>query len=626
MQEMEGQMSIFDQDTWCGKMSPEHSPQTKEKTSELCLKKPPKSSTKMPLYLCLKKTNGTQADASWEMGGALLGEYSMHSFGESPKDEEESHLLQILEENPHPKYFLSGKACLGILNRARRRGKQLPSILEEALIHMVVGGTEYGQKGIADTIEILRKMWCEIGTEALKEWVQRTYVLVQSEEILLGEMCKPDEDSEDSNEQVLVEGDSEEDNREEGMCDLRSNREIGDSPQRQKPNEQLSEQLDLLMQKLSHENAQAAVIMYCLRIVCEGEESLPKTLSTISQGENFGADDSNGIAYTMQERAGCEGGGKGALIQTDKSASLRCGNWQTLFQPIERDVIAFDRSAYNQGENAKFDIGINENGIAHSLVAKGPGGVCYVVDQGGGKSSCNVQEGVTPTLTCTHGGEPAVCYLTSHGCFHMNPSKNIANTLVSTDYKDAPTICYGIDPSASRDVGALFIEEKSKTLTNGSCPGHHNGVVVKSVDCRNCTEADINGALQSNSAHSLNGNNVVRVRYIVRRLTPLECERLQGFPDGWTDIGEYINSKGKKCKTSDAARYKALGNSIALPSWRWVVKRISACYERTPTMASLFDGIGGFPLTWEQINGKGTCIWSSEIDDFPDAVTKVRIG
>ena len=586
MQEMDGQMSIFDQDIWCGKMSTEHSPQTKEKTSASCLKKPPKSSTKMPLFLCLKKTNGTQADASWEMGGALLGEYSMHSFGESPKDEEESHLLQILEENPHPKYFLSGKACLGILNRARRRGKQLPPILEEALIYMVVGGTEYGQKGIADTIEILRKMWCEIGEEALKEWVQRTYVLVQSEEILLGEMCKPNEDSEDSNEQVLVEGDSEEDNREEGMCDLRSNREIGDSPQRQKPNEQLSEQLDLLMQKLPHEDAQAAVIMYCLRIACEGEESLPKTLSAISQGENFRADDSNGIAYTMQERAGCEGGGKGALIQTDKSASLRCGNWQTLFQPIcyaahgfgnykHMDavgslmcgqnqtvrgdtplVVAFDRSAYNQGENAKFDIGIDENGIAHSLVAKGPGGVCYS---------------------------------TSHGCFHMNPSKNIANTLVSTDYKDSPTVCYA-------------------------------------VDCRNGTEDKINGALQSNSAHSLNGNNVVRVLYIVRRLTPLECERLQGFPDGWTDIGEYINSKGKKCKTSDAARYKALGNSIALPSWRWVLKRISACYEKTPTMASLFDGIGGFPKIWEDLNGKGTCIWSSEIDDFPSAVTKKRFG
>ena len=127
-------------------------------------------------------------------------------------------------------------------------------------------------------------------------------------------------------------------------------------------------------------------------------------------------------------------------------------------------------------------------------------------------------------------------------------------------------------------------------------------------------------------SHSLNGNNVVRCRYIVRRLTPLECERLQGYPDGWTDIGEWIDAKGKKHQTPDSVRYKALGNSIALPPWKWVLKRISACYERDATMASLFDGIGGFPYLWEQINGKGSCLWASEIEDFPIAVTKKRIG
>ena len=110
----------------------------------------------------------------------------------------------------------------------------------------------------------------------------------------------------------------------------------------------------------------------------------------------------------------------------------------------------------------------------------------------------------------------------------------------------------------------------------------------------------------------------------VRRLTPLECERLQGFPDGWTDIGEWVDSKGKKRKTTDSARYKALGNSIALPPWKWVLKRLSAQYERDATMASLFDGIGGFPLIWEQLNGRGSCLWTSEIDEFPIAVTRKR--
>lgn len=112
----------------------------------------------------------------------------------------------------------------------------------------------------------------------------------------------------------------------------------------------------------------------------------------------------------------------------------------------------------------------------------------------------------------------------------------------------------------------------------------------------------------------------------VRRLTPLECERLQGYPDGWTDIGDWTDGKGRTRKTSDAARYKALGNSIALPPWRWVSKRISAEYERNATMASLFDGIGGFPLIWEQINGRGSCLWASEIEEFPIAVTRLRFG
>ena len=108
------------------------------------------------------------------------------------------------------------------------------------------------------------------------------------------------------------------------------------------------------------------------------------------------------------------------------------------------------------------------------------------------------------------------------------------------------------------------------------------------------------------------------------RLTPLECERLQGYPDGWTDIGDWTDDKGRTRKSSDAARYKALGNSIALPPWKWVLKRISAQFERDATMGSLFDGIGGFPLLWEQINGKGSCLWASEIEPFCVAVTKRR--
>lgn len=114
------------------------------------------------------------------------------------------------------------------------------------------------------------------------------------------------------------------------------------------------------------------------------------------------------------------------------------------------------------------------------------------------------------------------------------------------------------------------------------------------------------------------------MKQTVRRLTPLECTRLQGFPDGWVDIGEWVDSNGKKHKDADAPKYKELGNSIATPFWFYLLRRISAQYERPATLGSLFDGIGGFPYCWEKCNGEGTAIWASEIEDFPIAVTMLR--
>lgn len=111
------------------------------------------------------------------------------------------------------------------------------------------------------------------------------------------------------------------------------------------------------------------------------------------------------------------------------------------------------------------------------------------------------------------------------------------------------------------------------------------------VDCRNFTEGSVNGTLQNTAYKNLNSNSVCRQNTVVRRLTPLECERLQGYPDGWTDIGEWTDSKGKKHKDADSPRYKALGNSIAVPFWFWLLRRISAQYERPATLGSLFDGI-----------------------------------
>lgn len=131
--QQDGQVSLFDRDTWFGKTYPEHSRQVKEKTSARYSKRRSESQTKAPLFLDLRKENGEPQDVSWETDSPLLGVYSMHSFGESPKDGVESHLSQILEDNPPPKYSLSAKACQGILNRAAQRGKDLPEALRKAL-------------------------------------------------------------------------------------------------------------------------------------------------------------------------------------------------------------------------------------------------------------------------------------------------------------------------------------------------------------------------------------------------------------------------------------------------------------------------------------------------------------
>ena len=197
---------------------------------------------------------------------------------------------------------------------------------------------------------------------------------------------------------------------------------------------------------------------------------------------------------------------------------------------------------------------------------------------------------------------PMVCEPT---CYEMQAfgkykDSGIASALKARDYKDATDLVVaGADEPICMD--RAFYNQGKNALYEPQC--YEDGTVPTLV---------------------AKGPAAVQVKHIVRRLTPLECERLQGFPDGWTDIGEWVDSNGKKHKAADSPRYKALGNSIALPPWKWVLKRLCACYERDATMASLFDGIGGFPLIWEQINGKGSCLWASEIEEFPIAVTKLR--
>ena len=132
-----------------------------------------------------------------------------------------------------------------------------------------------------------------------------------------------------------------------------------------------------------------------------------------------------------------------------------------------------------------------------------------------------------------------------------------------------------------------------------------------------------NGITDDGTATTLNAQDKERPvvgTSIVRRLTPIECARLMGFPDFWCEIGDWVDSKGKKHKDADSPKYRALGNSICLPYWQWLARRICAQYERPVTIGSLFDGIGGFPLVFERCGAKA--VWASEIEEFCIAVTK----
>lgn len=248
-----------------------------------------------------------------------------------------------------------------------------------------------------------------------------------------------------------------------------------------------------------------------------------------------------------------------------------------------------------------------------------PTGVERSVDE---TSKCNRDLGVD-TCYCLQGN--GIDRADTAGCNGKGWREDQCYTLNTID---RPAVCV---PKGFDGYNGAVTGEVSSTLgVNCGMTTGRNGVFANEVCLGNGQE--IVGTLMANAAtkqwlgnqEAFSGNYHVINKAVksVRRLTPLECERLQGFPDGWTDIGEWIDSKGKKHDSNDSARYKALGNSIALPFWRFLCKRISAQYARKATMASLFDGIGGFPLVWEEANGKGSAIWASEIEEFPMAVTK----
>jgi len=381
-------------------------------------------------------------------------------------------------------------------------------------------------------------------------------------------------------------------------------------------------------------------------------------------------------AFTLKIRSGCEGGGKGALVQIEKSATLSTLQDQTLFVAEPPKAYSFDSLASNSMKSSNPHSGCREVEIAKTLdtsppdPAKNQGGIAIVeptfciqgntIDRAdtAGANGTGVKEDVCYTLNTID--RPAVAFALD--CRNMTANEELSATLQAKD-NGGQSLNY-INPVAE----PLIYDARGNGdgITSPTMTGDHNSRVTDYTaitlqgdtvagallarDYKGPGRADsldrviaqpvgadlYNGTLTGDKAVTLTaatakggtntGPSVIEkiIRWIVRRLTPTECERLQGYPDGWTDLGEWIDSKGKTHKDADTPRYKALGNSIALPQWYYVLGGIADRLPEDATLGSLFDGIGGFPYVWAQLHAgrKELCVWASEIEEFPIAITK----
>lgn len=414
-------------------------------------------------------------------------------------------------------------------------------------------------------------------------------------------------------------------------------------------------------------------------------------------------------AYTLKIRSGCAGGGKDALVQTEKTGTLSTIQDQTIFQLIQEPTYCIsgntvDRKTNQNGtgvrESGAFTVNtVDRHAVAYALqnqnlciddalpfdttqitskvnksnpqwgdpchplaaAAHPPAAVIRISDEempvqpmvleSNQVHATVTQNGICPTLPASMGlGGGYVPMITDHPADRPVVFENHAQ---DARYKEAPTCSptvvarwgtgggntplvavprqvtsYGI---GNGQAHAYASKEKSGTLDTMH---DAQAVAIEYSGCLNPWDTQARRVYGEDgtfpalpSRESAGGNQQAvlagqRTRWIVRRLTPTECERLQGYPDGWTDIGEWTDTKGKKHKPADSPRYKALGNSIALPQWFWIAQKMKSYMGDGAKLGSLFDGIGGFPLVWETTYGIGTARWASEIEEFPIAVTK----
>lgn len=536
------QLSLF------GKTYPEHSVQTEEEISVPCWKNLPALDKRTLLFLDLRGgADGAKPEQSPEPDGALLGDSSTLNIGESPSVENESLLSQILEANAPLKYYLSERACQGILTRASRRGKALPDLLKTALLEMI----EWWQRGGRNAAYTLKiRSGCAGGGKGALVQTEKTGTLSTLQDQTLFQLIQ-----------------------EQTYC-ISGN----------------------TVDRATNQNGTGV------------RENGSFTVNTV---------DRHAVAYKVPV-LNDQGGGK-MDVSYDVVGTLRAN--AKGHDPIVIDALPFDTTQLTSPQN-----GSNPHwgDPCHPLAASAhtPSAVVKVFD-----ARENGDGRIVPTITGDHESRITDYTAIAADLYNGAVTGDIATAITcrSTATNSGPKVIesYGIGNGQAHSSAT---KEKSGTLDT-----MHDAQAV-AIECSGClTPWDV----QSRRIFSEYGKwpalysgeggghgYVFTLQWIVRRLTPMECERLQGYPDGWTDIGEWVDTKGKKHKPADSPRYKALGNSIALPQWFWITQKMKSYMGDGAKLGSLFDGIGGFPLVWETTYGTGTARWASEIEEFPIAVTK----
>lgn len=326
-------------------------------------------------------------------------------------------------------------------------------------------------------------------------------------------------------------------------------------------------------------------------------------------------------------------------MQTEKSATLSTLQDQTLFVAEPPKAYSFDSLASNSMKSSNPHSGCREVEIAKTLdtslsdPAKNQGGIAIVeptfciqgntIDRAdtANANGTGVKEDVCYTLNTID--RPAVAFALD--CRNMTANAELSGTLQaksnggqSLNYINP--VCY----AATTEPNMVICDDCSPAIRSRD----YKDPNIVCYDARGNGDGKTSPTITGDYNGRITDYTSVIIekitRWIVRRLTPTECERLQGYPDGWTDLGEWIDSKSKAHKAADTPRYKALGNSIALPQWYYVLGGISDRLPDDATLGSLFDGIGGFPYVWTKLHNddKSLCVWASEIEEFPITVTK----